>query len=86
MHQITGAMREHFPAIVATSNEHVWTITPSLIVFSAHLSVDPGQLDIDDMNGWLEDVEHWLEERFDIAESTLQVHPANGETIEADAE
>lgn len=69
----TDAMKEKYPQIIDTQDEHVWTITPSIIVFTAHLTVDSNQLSYDQINDWLEEIEHWLEEKFDVSESTLQI-------------
>lgn len=73
VHEITLALREHFPAIRGTEHEHVWTITPEIVVFSAHLTVDPEQVEPSQVDHWLHSVETWLSERFDVRESTLQV-------------
>lgn len=70
---ITTAMRKRYPMISETSNERIWMITQEVIVFSAHLRIDPSRLPADGLNDWLEDVERWLAEEFNIAESTLQV-------------
>ena len=64
---ITIAMKKKFPQILDTNDEHVWTITPSVIVFTAHLVVNTNETDL------LEKVEHWLKEKFDVSESTLQL-------------
>jgi cobalt-zinc-cadmium efflux system protein len=74
---ITESMSREFPQIVGAHNEHVWTITPSVICFSAHLEVDMSQLALHDLNEWITGVEQWLAEKFDVSESTLQVHPVN---------
>lgn len=71
--EISASLRERFPMIVETSNEHVWTITQEVIVFSAHLHVDLNRLSVAQMNLWVHEVERWLAEKFNITESTLQV-------------
>jgi cobalt-zinc-cadmium efflux system protein len=73
VHQISSGLREHFPAILDTNHEHVWTITPDVVVFSAHLTLDAEQVEPREVDGWLRSVEAWLAERFDVRESTLQV-------------
>lgn len=72
---IVSALREEFPAVVDTEHEHVWTITPEVVVFSAHLTVDPSRLDPRpaEYRQWQDSVAAWLEEEFDVRESTLQV-------------
>jgi cobalt-zinc-cadmium efflux system protein len=70
---ITDAMIKRFPEITQTQNEHLWTITPSVIVFTAHLMVDGRQVQSHQINEWLEQIGHWLKETFDVSESTLQV-------------
>ena len=72
---ITSALQAQFPAIVDTENEHLWTITPELIVFSAHLTIDPAQVapGTSEYLQWLNSVTSWLEEQFGMRETTLQV-------------
>jgi cobalt-zinc-cadmium efflux system protein len=70
---ITDAMTIRFPEIIETQNEHIWTITPSIIVFTAHLVVDGRKVQSHQINEWLEQIEHWLKATFDVSESTLQV-------------
>lgn len=64
---ITTAMKKKFPQIISTNDEHVWTITPSVIVFTAHLVVNTNENDLPIKIG------HWLKEKFDVSESTLQI-------------
>jgi Co/Zn/Cd efflux system component len=73
VHETTSGLREHFPPILDTNHEHVWTITPDVVVFSAYLTRDPEQVEPREVDGWLRSVEAWLAERFDVRESTLQV-------------
>jgi cobalt-zinc-cadmium efflux system protein len=70
---VTEAMKKQFPQIIDTENEHLWTITPSVIVFTAHLVVDTQQIKNNQINDWLIEVEQWLKKTFDIGESTLQI-------------
>lgn len=70
---ITNAMKEQFPQITATHEEHLWTITPAIIVFTSHVTVDPHQLTHLQANTWLDEVEHWLENTFNVNQSTLQI-------------
>jgi cobalt-zinc-cadmium efflux system protein len=70
---ITQAMRRQFPQILETDQEHVWTITPEITVFTAHLTVDVSLVVCAEIDQWLEQIGHWLEETFDVSESTLQV-------------
>ena len=70
---VTEAMKKQFPQIIDTENEHLWTITPSVIVFTAHLVVDTQQIKNNQINDWLIEVEQWLKKTFGISESTLQI-------------
>ena len=45
VHDIASALRQQFPAIIDTQHEHLWTITPEVVVFSAHLTVDSSRLE-----------------------------------------
>ena len=75
VHDILSALREQFPAVIDTRHEHLWTITPEVVLFSAHLTVDASRLDPQAGNyqDWQDSVAAWLEENFGIRESTLQV-------------
>ena len=78
VHEIVDAMRERFPEVVGVEHEHVWTITPAVICFSAHLTVRCNKLGHEAENQWVGDVTHWLEHEFDVSEATLQVRWAGG--------
>jgi len=70
---IASAMRKRFPEIVTTDYEHVWAITPSTIIYTAHLTIDGVRVPRDRVNDWLESVNAWLNDEFGVSESTLQV-------------
>jgi len=70
---IAAAMRKRFPEIVTTDYEHVWAITPSTIIYTAHLTIDGVRVTRERVNDWLESVAGWLKEEFGVSESTLQV-------------
>ena len=74
---ITEAMKKSFPQIIDTEEEHLWTITPAVIVFTAHLKIDAQQIKTSQINDWLIEVEQWLKKAFDISESTLQIELVN---------
>lgn len=69
---ISKAMKKQFPQIIDTANEHIWAITPSAIIFTAHLKIDARQSNSTDLNKLLEEIDTWLKEKFDVNESTLQ--------------
>jgi cobalt-zinc-cadmium efflux system protein len=71
--EIIDALQAEFPQVIEAEHEHVWTITPAVICFSAHLTVDASELPAAGINDWLHNVERWLADTFDISESTLQV-------------
>ncbi len=73
VHEIVSAMRERFPEVAGVEHEHLWTITPDVILFSAHLTVKCQEQGHDAENAWLDEATHWLEHEFDVSETTLQV-------------
>jgi cobalt-zinc-cadmium efflux system protein len=73
VHDIMDGLRKEFPIVQGAENEHVWTITQEVIVFTAHLQIHEKDLPKEDMNGWLKTVETWLHDHYDVAESTLQI-------------
>lgn len=77
VHDIVHGLKEHFPAILDTHNEHVWTITQDVIVFTAHIKVDISRVPEGDANQWLDRVEQWLAEHYHVAECTIQMEPTD---------
>ena len=77
---IANAMRREFPVILETDREHLWTITPEIVVFTTRLTVDATRLDAGDLNAFLKSIERWLAERYSINESTLQIRLENRES------
>ncbi len=75
VHDIVDAMREQFPEVVDTQHEHLWTITPEVVVFSAHLTVSPSRLGEQHAghSQWQDAVATWLRDQYQVRESTLQV-------------
>ncbi len=78
--EIVEGLKQHFPAIVDSHNEHVWTITQDVIVFTAHIVVDMEQLPEGGANQWLDQVEQWLGEHYHVVESTIQMEPLTDKT------
>ncbi len=68
---ITSGLKEKFPRIEEITREHVWTITPEIIIFTAHLRIRG--VGIENTDDFVFRVEKWLAEEFDIYESTLQI-------------
>ena len=80
VNEIIDVLQREFPQVIEAEHEHVWTITPSVICFSAHLTVDASRLPAGGINDWLHNVERWLADEFDVSESTLQVWLVNLES------
>lgn len=73
VHAISEAMRRRFPVIEATQQEHLWTISEEMIVFSANLRLHQSIQTLPEIKTLLHEIEHWLEDEFGIVEATLQV-------------
>jgi Co/Zn/Cd efflux system component len=65
-------LKRTFPELAELFNSHLWAITPSMLVFSAHLKVTPAT-DPKEMPKLLTRINVHLAAQFGIIESTLQV-------------
>ena len=70
---ISDDLKNHFPQIGELHNVHLWTITPDMLVFSAHV-----QLRNQNSNGKLiSNISAYLTEKYGVRESTLQIVSKN---------
>ena len=69
---IESDLKRTFPEIAGLFNSHLWTITPSMLVFSAHMKVAP-TMDATALPNFLARINTHLAEQYHIIESTLQL-------------
>jgi len=64
------------PGVVAVHDVHVWAITSSAPVFTAHVECDPAVFEAGDAGQLLDRLGDCLRGHFDVAHSTFQLEPA----------
>lgn len=72
-------IREHLletPGVVAVHDVHVWAITSSAPVFTAHVECDPAVFEGGGAGALLDRLGDCLRGHFDVAHSTFQLEPA----------
>lgn len=72
-------IREHLletPGVVAVHDVHVWAITSSAPVFTAHVECDPSVFEEGGAGALLDRLGDCLRGHFDVAHSTFQLEPA----------
>lgn len=76
---IKDDLKSHFSEIKELYNIHLWTITPDMLVFTAHMKLNhEAEKEITDQHDLLTRVNHYLAEKYNIIESTIQI-TAEGE-------
>lgn len=65
-------LRSLFPEIEALYNVHLWAITPTMLVFSAHLKVAKA-MPLGEQEKLVGSIARYLAEKYHIAESTIQL-------------
>jgi cobalt-zinc-cadmium efflux system protein len=73
--EIRGHLLET-PGVVAVHDVHVWAITSSAPVFTAHVECDPAVLEAGGTGELLDRLGDCLRGHFDVAHSTFQLEPA----------
>lgn len=65
-------LKNNFSEIKNLNNMHLWTITPEMIVFSAHISIKDNYNNIDKEN-LVSKINSYLNKKYNIIESTIQI-------------
>jgi cobalt-zinc-cadmium efflux system protein len=65
-------LKNKFSEIKNLNNMHLWTITPEMIVFSAHISIKEKYREID-KEVFVSKINYFLNSKYDIIESTIQI-------------
>ena len=66
-------LKDRFPEITEICHAHLWTITPDIVVFSAHVRIQNHQATDMDQNEFLLTVNQHLCQHYGITESTIQI-------------
>jgi cobalt-zinc-cadmium efflux system protein len=70
---ISNDLKTHFSEIKALYNAHLWTITPDMLVFSAHMRLDDTHKLSIDQNRLIAHINKYLSTKYNIIESTIQI-------------
>lgn len=68
-HMVTDDLSRNFVEIKGLYNVHLWTITPDMLVFSAHANLKP----VANQNESIRKINKYLAEKYKVIESTIQV-------------
>ncbi|MFX1299269.1 MAG: cation diffusion facilitator family transporter [Promethearchaeota archaeon] len=74
VHMISDDLKENFPEILELNNEHLWTIIPDMLVYSAHVKLNENDLEINQKDFVLK-LNDFLSKKYKIIESTIQLLP-----------
>ncbi|MFX1452994.1 MAG: cation diffusion facilitator family transporter [Promethearchaeota archaeon] len=73
VHIISEDLQDNFKEIVDLINVHLWTITPEMLVFSAHIIVSDEINMFSNQGSLIEKINTYLSEKYHIIESTIQI-------------
>jgi cobalt-zinc-cadmium efflux system protein len=73
VHIISEDLKNNFKEIVDLINVHLWTITPEMLVFSAHLIVSDDINMFSNQGSLIDKINNYLTEKYQIIESTIQI-------------
>lgn len=77
VHIISEDIKHNFKDILDLSNVHLWTITPDMLVFSAHMIIADDINKFSNQDILLSKIKDYLKEKYNIIESTIQVLSSN---------
>jgi cobalt-zinc-cadmium efflux system protein len=69
---ISKSLKDKFPEIIDLVNAHFWTITPVMLVFTAHILIDNEKIK-GSQDEFLSKVTDFLKKEYNIIESTVQL-------------
>ena len=70
---VTNELKTQFPEIKNLYNVHFWTITPEMLVFSAHMKVNNPNMSNNDHKQLMLGITKYLCTNYNIIESTIQL-------------
>jgi len=78
IHIVSEDLKSNFNEIIELFNVHLWTITPEMLVFSAHIQVTDNVDMFSNQDSLLKEINDFLQEKYKIIESTIQIISENG--------
>ncbi len=78
IHIVSEDLKSNFKEIMELFNVHLWTITPEMLVFSAHIQVSDNVDMFSNQDSLLKRINDFLQEKYKVIESTIQIISENG--------
>jgi cobalt-zinc-cadmium efflux system protein len=72
---VSGDLKLKFPEVLEIRNVHFWTLTPDMLVFSAHIRIKPEIALSSDSARLISRINRHLRREYHVIESTLQILP-----------
>ncbi len=69
---ISRSLKNKFPEIIDMTNAHFWTITPNMLVFTAHIFINNEKIN-ENQDGLLSNITDFLKKEYNVIESTVQL-------------
>jgi cobalt-zinc-cadmium efflux system protein len=69
---ISENLKNQYPEIIELSNAHLWTITPEMLVFTAHIFVN-GEILKGNRDSLLFNITSYLKKEYNVIESTIEL-------------
>ena len=73
--RVSGDLKLKFPELLEIRNVHFWTLTPDMLVFSAHIRIEPEIALSRDSAHLISRINRHLRREYHVIESTLQILP-----------
>ena len=70
---ISNELVKNFGEITDLHNVHLWTITPEMLIFSAHIIIDESKISCLNRGELISKIAEFLKNEYSIIESTIQV-------------
>jgi cobalt-zinc-cadmium efflux system protein len=77
---ISADLKNNFSEIRALHNVHLWSITPDMLVFSAHVQIDRSKVQAK-QEDVISKINDYLLQKYNIIECTIQICTENGSEV-----
>lgn len=76
---ITDDIKGNFPEIKELYHPHLWSITPDMRVFSAHMKLNDDNTPLTAQEGIISRINEYLWKNYDVIETTVEITTTEGE-------
>jgi cobalt-zinc-cadmium efflux system protein len=77
---ISDDLKKNFSEIRELHNVHLWSITPDMLVFSAHAQIESSKLQVN-QEDVISKINDYLLQKYNIIECTIQICTENGSEV-----